>query len=131
MKKYIAKSDVGLNIVLPGGANKRVSFTSQTGGGGVYYTDDADEQKGLESHYRYGKLFVCDSTFTDFAPADPITKPAPKEGVEPKIKEVEVSDPDAAKSYLAENFEENRTKLKTVEAIKKAAARHGIVFKGI
>lgn len=44
-------------------------------------------------------------------------------------KEVEVSDMDAAKDYLAENYEVVRTKLKSEESIRKAALSFGIVFK--
>ncbi|WP_304423469.1 hypothetical protein [uncultured Duncaniella sp.] len=44
-------------------------------------------------------------------------------------KEVTVSDLDAAKDYLAENFDIVRTKLKTEEIINKTALSLGIVFK--
>ena len=42
-----------------------------------------------------------------------------------------VSDPDAAKAYLAEHFGYSRTKLKTIKAIKEAAANSGVDFEGI
>lgn len=47
------------------------------------------------------------------------------------LKTIVVSDPDSAKSYLAEHFGYSRTKIKTLKAIKEAAAANGIVFEGI
>ena len=47
----------------------------------------------------------------------------------PMIKEVTVSDMDAAKDYLAENFDVVRTKLKSEDSIMKTALKFGIVFK--
>lgn len=44
-------------------------------------------------------------------------------------KEVTVSDLDAAKDYLAENYDVVRTKLKTEEIINETALSFGIVFK--
>ena len=49
-----------------------------------------------------------------------------KEG---ELREVTVSDLDAAKDYLAENFDIVRTKLKTEEIINDTAASLGVVFK--
>lgn len=46
-----------------------------------------------------------------------------------KPKEVTVSDLDAAKDYLAENYDVVRTKLKTEEIINETALSFGIVFK--
>ena len=48
---------------------------------------------------------------------------------EAELKEVTVSDLDAAKDYLAENFDIVRTKLKTEEIINDTAASLGVVFK--
>lgn len=48
---------------------------------------------------------------------------------ETEQKEVEVSDIDAAKDYLAENFDVVRTKLKTEEIINETALSFGITFK--
>lgn len=50
-----------------------------------------------------------------------------EEGAE--MREVSVSDLDAAKDYLAENFDIVRTKLKTEEIINETAASLGVVFK--
>ena len=43
--------------------------------------------------------------------------------------EVTVSDMDAAKDYLAENYEVVRTKLKSEDSIREAALSFGIIFK--
>lgn len=47
----------------------------------------------------------------------------------PEIREVEVSDMDAAKDYLAEHFDVIRTKMKTEENIRETALSFGIEFK--
>lgn len=48
---------------------------------------------------------------------------------EDEPREVSVSDLDAAKDYLAENYDVVRTKLKTEEIINETALSFGIVFK--
>lgn len=149
MKKYIAKTNVSVNIVLSTGANMHVSFTPLTGGSSVYYTDEPEIQKALERHYKYGKLFKEDTSQAAEAmkakagmkaaaptPAegtgeveDAAAEPGEGEGNE--LKTVSVSDPDDAKAYLAEHFGVSRTKLKSLKAIKEAAESYGIVFEGI
>lgn len=57
MKKYIAKTNVSINIVLPSGANRHIAFCALTGGGSVYYTDDPEIIQAMERHYKYGTLF--------------------------------------------------------------------------
>lgn len=52
-----------------------------------------------------------------------------EEEATPALKEVTVSDMDAAKDYLAENFDVVRTKLKSEESIMAAGLKFGIVFK--
>lgn len=47
---------------------------------------------------------------------------------EEELKEVNISDLDAAKDYLAENFGVVRTKLKSEEIIKETALSYGITF---
>lgn len=187
MKKYIAKTNVSINIVLPNGANRHIAFSALTGGGSVYYTDDPEIIQAMERHYKFGKLFRVD---TRYVAEKQRNKPAPKpkpesvpeqsvvsvandmptppseeevavapvaveENVnepdsEPQtveedtdgeadedeaeangLKTIVVSDPDSAKSYLAEQFGYSRTKIKSIKAIKEAAAAHGIVFEGI
>lgn len=188
MKKYIAKTNVSINIVLPSGANRHIAFSAHTGGGSVFYTDDPDIIQAMERHYKFGKLFRVD---TRYVPEKQRSKPTPKPKAEivpeqptvsearapqalpleeetveagavvaegdntqeceqpnpeeaeaednPVVDESEfnglktivVSDPDAAKAYLAEHFGISRTKLKSIKAIKGAATTNGIVFEGI
>lgn len=176
MKKYIAKTNVSINIVLSNGKNRHIAFSPLTGGGSVFYTDDADIIDALERHYKYGTLFRTDHRYIaeqqrnnpaakpkaePVQPAPAASSPAPEgegveeteeaeagaEGEEPDmtgaegeaenedgddgLKKIVVSDPDAAKAYLAEHFGYSRTKIKTLKAIKDAAAANGIVFEGI
>lgn len=177
MKKYIAKTNVSINVVLATGANRHIAFSALTGGGSVFYTDDPDIQKAMESHYKFGKLFRVDHKYI---PEKQRNKPAPKpkpeiapeqptaeetvdapaiedtvavpgseqptaedidsdgqpeeaeaEAEDNGLKTIVVSDPDAAKAYLAEHFGISRTKIKSVKAIKEAAAANNIVFEGI
>lgn len=183
MKRYIAKTNVSINVVLPSGANRHIAFSSLTGGGSVYYTDDPEIQKAMERHYKFGTLFRIDNKYTvekqrikptpkpkaqptpdtpdstpatakpDIMPdsAEPEATPATEEETEPigdeqpeeaeadeteaeaedGLKTIVVSDPDAAKAYLAEHFGISRTKIKSIKAIKEAATANGIVFEGI
>lgn len=188
MKKYIAKTNVSINIVLPSGKNRHITFDAVTGGGSVFYTDDQDIINAMERHYKYGTLFRADHQYNaekqgskpikklkpetasqpvQTPPVIPVAKPEPVEevkeaqtapeseqpdatdtGSEPQCEEEEsdnaeaeecenglrtivVTDPDAAKSYLAEHFGYSRTKIKTLKAIKDAATANGIVFEGI
>lgn len=52
-----------------------------------------------------------------------------EQGEGTRLKEVTVSDYDAAKDYLAENFDIVRTKLKSEGIINETAASLGVVFK--
>ena len=221
MKKYIAKTNVSINVVLPNGANRHIAFSALTGGGSVFYTEDADISQAMERHYRFGKLFRADPSFVSEKPQRkpasqpksnlkltllserPLDKTAEPQSIIPKgeeeidvpaadtttegitvgevienkvnessegnesvdinvedietedleaeiesdieedetaddaqpedngLKTIVVSDPDSAKAYLAEHFSYSRTKIKTIKAIKEAAAAHGIVFEGI
>lgn len=165
MKRYIAKTNVSINIVLPTGANRHIAFSSLTGGGSVFYTDDPEIQNAMERHYKFGTLFRIDNKYaaekqrnkpapkpkaqattdtTEAAPATdeetgPSTDEQPTEAeadeaeaeTDNGLKTIVVSDPDAAKAYLAEHFGLSRTKIKTLKAIKEAAAANGIVFEGI
>ncbi len=140
LKKYIAKTNVSVNVVLESGINKRISFDGVTGGGSVYYTNDADVQSALERHYKFGRLFRVE-VVEDAAQAD-VNAGRPDESEDGDVlsakqsdfvgctplTRVEVSDPAAAKDYLAANFGVNRTKLKSLKAINEAAAAHGVEF---
>lgn len=185
MKKYIAKTNVSINIVLPSGANQHITFSAVTGGGSVFYTEDPDVIQAMERHYKFGSLFraapgcedekrqtklsnkvkpeivpeqqpvnVSAPTTTDelivtapfVAGIDDIACESEQQASEEDgeaddqsvdeaendgLKTIVVSDPDAAKAYLAEHFGYSRTKIKTLKAIKEAAAANGIVFEGI
>lgn len=142
MKKYIANTNVCVNIVLPSGANRHISFSPLTGGGSVFYTDDPDVQTAIESHYKFGTLFRVDQSCisenkTDFLSPQSIDSTeniefkSDNQDEDSKFKTVVVSDPDTAKAYLADHFGISRTKIKTVKAIKDAAAANGIEFQGL
>ncbi len=200
MKKYIAKTNISINVVLKSGKNRHITFSALTGGGSVFYTDDPEIQKAMECHYKFGKLFRVDQKYVaekqrnkpapkpkpEIVPEQPTVSAAPipiSETPTPTVEEAEdtpvgeaedtpageatvavsdseqataedidsdgqpeeaeaeaednglktivVSDPDAAKAYLAEHFGISRTKIKSVKAIKEAAAANGIVFEGI
>lgn len=154
MKKYIAKTDVSVNVILANGKNVHVSFTAVTGGSSVFYTNDKELQNALERHYKYGRLFREDPSYEGMKPKgtkaakdESESRLAPheeREGAEEastetvdsgeegsEVKTISVSDPDAAKAYLAEHFGVSRTKLKSLKAIKEAAEANGIVFEGI
>ncbi|MCM1356419.1 MAG: hypothetical protein NC212_08450 [Staphylococcus sp.] len=71
MKKYIAKTDLSVCVVLPNGVSRRVSFMPQTDGSSILYTDDADIQFGLEHHYKFNKMFRLDPLFKSKKPKKP------------------------------------------------------------
>jgi len=56
-KKYKAKSQISLNVVLANSHCTRVSFQPLTSGGSVFKTDNANIQHALERHPKFGKLF--------------------------------------------------------------------------
>lgn len=68
MKKYIAKTNVSVNVVLASGKNLHISFSPLTGGGSVYYTELPEVQKALETHYKYGRLFRLDPSYVPEMP---------------------------------------------------------------
>ena len=159
MKKYIANTTISVSVTLPNGGNTRVSFSALTDGTSVYYTDDKEIQRALEHHYKFGKLFrlvgeenAAENTPTAAKASKKNTSRSPKKETQKETpaeaadegetrtdgegeeeasapKEVSVSDLDAAKDYIAENFGVVRTKLKTEEIIKETALSYGIIFK--
>lgn len=134
LKKYTAKTQVCVNIVMPGGKSLHVSFTSVTGGSSVFYTSDENVQTGLEHHYKFGKLFKLEDMIDETKSISPTPVDTPdtgEENSEDKLTEIVVSCPDDAKDYLSEKFGASRTKLRSIKAIKDTAATFGIVFNGI
>ena len=145
MKKYIAKTNISINVVLRSGVNRHIAFDALTSGGSVFYTEDPEIQWALERHYKFGKLFHLSPESIDEnnaryngGPAcaakenEATTTTGNENATETEgLKPVVVSDPDSAKAYLADHFGISRTKLKTIKAIKDVAEANGIVFEGI
>lgn len=124
---------MSINIRLDGGKYLHVSFTPQTGGGSIFYTNDAGIQAALERHPRYGRLFREDTAYKPRAEALPSSGKEEHADGEPGEGKriVKVGDPEEAKAYLAENFGVSRTKLKSLKAIREAAEAHGVEFEGL
>lgn len=131
-KKYIAKSIISVGVKLRSGATKHIAFEARANGGSVYYSGNAEEQHALESHPKYGRLYMLDKVVekqnTEAAkPAE--GKPAPKK--ENGRTEVRVTDLASAKDYLSDRFGISRTKLRYRKNIEDAAAEHNITFVGL
>lgn len=112
MKKYIAKTNVSINVVLASGANRHVSFSPLTGGSSVFYTDDPDLIQAMERHYKFGTLFRVDTTYVAEQPAvaAPDTAPSPT----PTVEEVATA-PEAPESEDAATESEQPTAEETDE----------------
>ena len=61
-KIYTSKSVASVRVQLGGGLSALVRFAPEIEGGGKFETTDTALQGGLESHPKYGKLFVLDSS---------------------------------------------------------------------
>ncbi len=132
MKKYKAKTDIHISVVLKSGKSAHITFASQTGGGSVYYTDNKEIQEAIKKHPKFGKLFK------EVAVEEPKpkvekndAKKKSKASKKAELKKVSVTDLDSAKDYLSEKFDVSRTKLKSEKEIKAEAKKHGIEFEGI
>lgn len=127
MKKiYRSDTVASVNVVLPSGKNKRISFSPRSDGGSTYLTDDKGEQYALEHHYRFGSLFHAEELEE---PKSRVAESAEPEADEPTV--VKVTDLATAKDWLAENLGLMRSSLKSRQAILSAAEARGIVFEGI
>ncbi|MCU6767834.1 hypothetical protein OCV73_02530 [Barnesiella propionica] len=145
LKRYIAKTNISVNIILPSGKSTHITFSPLTGGSSVFYTDDKDIQQGLKQHRKMGKLFKEDAL-----PGEAEIKKIEKqiiltetEGAINRDMEdnkesgtngstiIYVSCLEDAKDYLSEKFGISRTKLRSTKAIKEAAEANGITFEGI
>ena len=143
LKRYKSKSCVSINVVLPTGGNTHVSFSAVTGGGSVYYTDNENIQKGLESHPKYGRLFVEDKTLAaqqaeaakQAAAKAQATAGAGNEAAAEQqgtvkegndFVEVKMACNDDAKDYLADKFGVSRSKMRSRADIEKVAADNGL-----
>ena len=89
MKVYKSKSQVSINIKI-GDGHAHINFSSITAGGSVFYTDDAEVQKGIESHPKFGKLFKFDR---EILPEPELTEAkVSEESREETIQKIKVSD---------------------------------------
>ncbi len=124
-KKYIAKSHVAINVVLPSGKSHHVSFLPLTGGGSMFITNSEALQQALEGHRKFGKLYKIDISYDEPVQTE---EPQEQETEAAAVKKVEVASLDDAKNYLVENFDISRTKLRSKKQIEDAAAANGIEF---
>lgn len=126
--KYIANSDIAVNVVLKSGLNKHIKFNQLTGLRSTYITDDEDVQEALEKHSKYGNWYRRDTTYNP----EPVAKVEKTETAEEsKTKQVTVSCLEDAKDYLAEQYGISRTQLRSEAKIKEKAASLGIEIVGI
>jgi len=125
IKTYKSNSSISISVVLPGtGKSLHVAFSPLSDGSSTFATADANIQKAIERHYRFGSMF-----FEIETPKEPERVQQKEE--EQKPLTVKVTDLDSAKDYLAETYGVSRTQLRTQRAIEAAAAANGIVFEGI
>lgn len=71
-KTYTSTSNVNVRVLLNYGTSAQVVFAPVVAGGSVFITTDTNLQSALESHAKFGKLFVLDSIEEA---ASPITYP--------------------------------------------------------
>lgn len=103
---------------------KHITFEPDSSGYAYYSTDDEEEQKAIEAHPLFNKMFVLKD-----APTSTVAKKAAAVPVEKK--EVEVTSAADAKQYLVDTFGISRTKIQSTADIKKYAEQNGVVFVGI
>lgn len=103
---------------------KHITFEPDTTGYAYYSTADGAEQKAIEAHPLFNKMFVVKD-----APAPVAAKKTAATHVEKK--EVEVTSAADAKQYLVDTFGISRTKIQSTADIKKYAEQNGVVFVGI
>lgn len=126
-KTYRSKSVIAINVVMPSGKSRHVSFTAQSNGTSLLATDDTALQRALEAHCGYGRLFHL--VEEESKSAVHMSEVADESPASPEI--IKVSDLAAAKDYLADHLGVSRTTLRNRKAIEEAARSHGIVFEGI
>lgn len=125
-KVYRSNTNLSVNIVV-GKSNQHVSFTPQSDGSSLYRTDDDGVQRGLERHYKYGKLFRLversDEAVQEVA-ADTVAPVEEEDG----LTTINVTDWDSAKDWLAEHTDVTRSQLRSQKSIVSAAAANGYEF---
>lgn len=131
MQRYIASSQLSINVRLKSGSSLHIRFSPLTGGTSVFYTDDKDIQKALESHPKFNRLFEIDKYYVD-KPTVTEKNDKPSAGEEGSgLKKVKVACADDAKDYMAEKFGTSRTQMRSIAGIRAAAAEKGIEFEGL
>ena len=120
-KKYIAYRDLSINVKL-GKVSKHISFTPLTLSGSVFYTDDAELQEALEKHPYCGSMFYTEEVEEQFPQ---------KEEPKSELKERMVTCVGDAGDILSDEYGISRTKIRTIDAIKKVAEEVGINFIGL
>lgn len=139
IKTYKSRSVLSFSITMPKGNYRRIRFTPFSWGGGVYVTEDEEEQKVLESIPEYGNRFVlCEVASTeseDVKPAEETPVPGAAEESETETQEevntnnvVQVADYAEAKEYLIDNYGYKSGQLRSQKAIAEAAEKNGITF---
>lgn len=125
------------------GKTKRICFDPLSMRGSIYTTDREEIQTALENHPYFGNKFKLYSTVNiDEKKEDNDVTSVIAGAVSGNRNEVsaqggkksnvvQVSGLADATSYLIEQYNISRTRLRTVEQIKKAAAEVGIKFEGI
>lgn len=103
---------------------KHITFEPDTTGYAYYSTADETEQKAIEAHPLFNKMFVLKD-----APAPAVAKETAATPAEKK--EVEVTSAADAKQYLVDTFGISRTKIQSTADINKYAEQNGVVFVGI
>lgn len=125
-KVYRSNTNLSVNIVV-GKSNQHVSFTPQSDGSSLYRTDDEGVQRGLERHYKYGKLFrLVESTDDDTQEVEASAEVPVEE--EDGLTAINVTDWDSAKDWLAEHTDVTRSQLRSQKSIVSAAAANGYEF---
>ncbi len=125
-KKYIAKRDLSLSIRLKSGKGMHISFASQTGGGSVYYSSDAEVQKALENHAYFQRLYTMEEIKEVSTPKKEKTSVSDEAAKSNSVRYVACMDD--AKDILSDEFGIGRSKLKTQAQVDEAAKQVGIVF---
>lgn len=141
-KVYKAETVLSLSVNISGG-RRRICFDALSGTGSMYMTSNENIQTALENHPYFGKHFRLFSSVEVNEKGEDINKidvlknavaegnAAPAESGGAKSNVIKVSGPDDAASFLIENYNVSRTKLRTLDQIKKAAEEKGIKFEGI
>ena len=145
-KIYKSKSVVAITIFFKNTKkSKRISFSPLTGSGSVYYSKDENEQKAIEAHVGFGRLFRLDSR-TDSSASEKPAKIAPAPEADGKPKNPAAESPNGskepvhvkftnipdAKEYLVNAFPDiSRTKVRTKADVKAIGLAHNVVFDGL